>query len=52
MTEMIAAGMGQYAHGNQPCQHVPFLYTFAGQPWKTQERLRMVMTQLYNGTET
>jgi len=51
MTEMIAAGMGQYAHGNQPCQHVPFLYTFAGQPWKTQERLRMVMTQLYNGTE-
>lgn len=48
--EMLVAGMGQYAHGNQPCQHVPFLYSYAGAPWKTQERVRKVMTQLYNAS--
>lgn len=48
--EMLAAGMGQYAHGNQPCQHVPFLYTFSGQPWKTQEIVRKVMTELYDAS--
>ncbi len=51
MTEMVEAGIGQYAHGNQPVQHVPYLYNYAGQPWKTQERVRMVMQRLYNATE-
>ncbi|NQD71995.1 glycoside hydrolase family 92 protein [Sphingobacterium shayense] len=48
MREMLLAKMGQYAHGNQPTQHVPYLYTFSGQPWKSQQRVRKVMAQLYN----
>lgn len=48
--EMLDANMGQYAHGNQPCQHVPFLYNYSGQPWKAQAQLRKVMTQLYNAS--
>ena len=50
MTEMVAANMGQYAHGNQPIQHMIYLYDFAGQPWKTQARAREVMTRLYQAT--
>jgi alpha-1,2-mannosidase, putative len=48
--EMLAANMGQYAHGNQPCQHVPFLYSYSGEPWKSQARLRKVMSQLYDAS--
>jgi predicted alpha-1,2-mannosidase len=51
MKEMLLAKMGQYAHGNQPTQHVPYLYNFSGQPWKSQKQARMVMSQLYNATE-
>lgn len=51
MREMLLAKMGQYAHGNQPTQHVPYLYNFSGQPWKAQQRARKVMAQLYNATE-
>lgn len=47
MTEMVEGGMGQYAHGNQPIHHVIYLYNYAGQPWKTQERVREVLTRLY-----
>ena len=36
--------IGQYAHGNEPCHHVAYLYNYAGQPWKTQARVRQVMT--------
>ena len=50
MTEMVLANMGQYAHGNQPVQHVAYAYNYAGQPWKTQERVRKIMSQLYNAT--
>lgn len=48
ITEMQAAGMGQYAHGNQPIQHAIYLYCCAGQPWKAQARAREVMARLYN----
>jgi predicted alpha-1,2-mannosidase len=48
ITEMQAAGMGQYAHGNQPVQHAIYFYCYAGQPWKTQARVREVMQKLYN----
>lgn len=48
MKEMEAAGMGQYAHGNQPIQHLSYLYSFAGQPWKTQYHARQIMERLYN----
>lgn len=47
ITEMVIAGMGQYAHGNQPIQHAIYLYDWAGQPWKTQQRVREVMDLLY-----
>jgi predicted alpha-1,2-mannosidase len=50
MTEMVAGGMGQYAHGNEPVHHMIYLYNYAGQPWKAQVRLRQVMTLLYSPT--
>ena len=50
--EMELAGMGQYAHGNQPIQHAIYLYNYAQQPWKTQEKVRYVMDNLYGaGTD-
>src|SRR6195952_3432010 len=45
--EMQIAGMGQYAHGNQPIQHMIYLYNYAGQPWKTQYWARETMNKLY-----
>jgi predicted alpha-1,2-mannosidase len=47
ITEMLIAGMGQYAHGNQPVQHALYLYAWSGEPWKIQQRVRQVMNQLY-----
>ncbi len=52
ISEMVEADMGQYAHGNQPVQHVPYLYNYARQPWKTQQRVRSVMGRLYDASET
>jgi predicted alpha-1,2-mannosidase len=43
--------MGQYAHGNQPIQHVLYLYNYALQPWKTQEKVRYVLDNLYGSQE-
>jgi putative alpha-1,2-mannosidase len=37
MNEMVLINMGQYAHGNQPIQHMIYLYNYAGQPWKSQK---------------
>lgn len=51
MTEMVMANMGQYAHGNQPIQHMVYLYNYSGQPWKAQQRAREVMSKLYDATE-
>lgn len=51
MTEMVMANMGQYAHGNQPIQHMVYLYNYAGMPWKSQYYARQVMSKLYNATE-
>lgn len=51
MTEMVVANMGQYAHGNQPIQHMVYLYNYAGEPWKAQFHARDVMNKLYNATE-
>ncbi|MDQ3277298.1 MAG: GH92 family glycosyl hydrolase [Bacteroidota bacterium] len=51
MTEMVMANMGQYAHGNQPIQHMIYLYNYAGEPWKAQYHARKVMDKLYNATE-
>jgi predicted alpha-1,2-mannosidase len=45
--EMQIMHMGNYAHGNQPVQHMIYLYNYAGEPWKAQYWLRRVMDQLY-----
>ena len=50
ITEMQVANMGNYAHGNQPAQHMIYLYNWAGQPQKTQKWVREVMDRLYSST--
>jgi predicted alpha-1,2-mannosidase len=44
----IAGLVGQYAHGNEPSHHIAYLYAYAGQPWKTQLRVRQIMATLYS----
>lgn len=48
--EMQIMNMGQYAHGNQPIQHMIYLYNYAGEPWKAQYWVREVMDKLYTPT--
>jgi predicted alpha-1,2-mannosidase len=48
--EMQVMGMGQYAHGNQPIQHMLYLYNYVGQPWKSQYWVRRAMDKLYKPT--
>ena len=50
ITEMQVANMGNYAHGNQPAQHMLYLYDWAGQPWKTQKWIDKVRKELYRAT--
>ena len=50
MREMQVMNMGQYAHGNQPIQHMVYLYNYSGEPWKTQYRVREIMNKLYTAT--
>ena len=50
MREMQVVNMGQYAHGNQPIQHMIYLYNYAGQPWKAQYWVRETMDKLYEAT--
>ncbi len=48
ITEMTVMGMGNYAHGNQPIQHMLYLYDWSGEPWKAQARIREVMEKFYS----
>ena len=48
--EMQIVNMGNYAHGNQPVQHMIYLYNYANKPFKTQEKVRDVLTKLYSAT--
>jgi predicted alpha-1,2-mannosidase len=48
--EMQIMNMGNYAHGNQPVQHIIYLYKYTPEPWKTEMRVREVMDKLYNYT--
>jgi predicted alpha-1,2-mannosidase len=48
--EMQIANMGQYAHGNQPAQHIVYLYNYAAQPWKAQYWVRETLNRLYRPT--
>lgn len=50
MREMQVMNMGQYAHGNQPIQHMPYLYNYSAEPWKTQHHVRKIMDKLYSDT--
>ena len=43
----ITGLIGQYAHGNEPSHHIPYLYNYAGIPWKAQERVRQILGTLY-----
>ena len=45
--EDITGLIGWYAHGNEPGHHVPYLYAYAGQPWRTQQRLAQIMDSQY-----
>jgi predicted alpha-1,2-mannosidase len=47
---MTVMDMGNYAHGNQPAQHMIYLYNYAGEPWKAQYWLRQVMERMYSPT--
>lgn len=46
--EMQIMNMGNYAHGNQPIQHMIYLYDWSGEPWKAQFHVREVMDKLYS----
>ncbi len=46
----ITGLIGQYAHGNEPSHHIPYLYNYAGASWKTQEIVRKIMETQYNDT--
>jgi predicted alpha-1,2-mannosidase len=48
--EDISGLIGQYAHGNEPSQHIAYLYSYAGQPWRTQERIHQILSTLYDDT--
>jgi predicted alpha-1,2-mannosidase len=49
--DVTRAGMiGNYVHGNEPSHHIPYLYVFAGHPWKTQARVRQIMDEMYRPT--
>ena len=50
IAEMQVADMGNYAHGNQPAQHMLYLYDWTGQPWKGQQHIRDAMNRLYRAT--
>ena len=47
---MTVMNMGNYAHGNQPIQHMIYLYNYAGQPWKAQYWIRQVLERMYAPT--
>ncbi|WP_432047706.1 GH92 family glycosyl hydrolase [Streptomyces asiaticus] len=51
MTEARDVRMGMYGHSNQVAHHVAYMYDAAGQPWKTQEKVREVLSRLYTGSE-
>jgi predicted alpha-1,2-mannosidase len=44
----VSGMIGQYVHGNEPSHHIPYLYNYSGQPWKTQEKVREILTGLYH----
>lgn len=47
----ITGLIGQYAHGNEPSHHIAYLYTYAGQPWKTADKVRYILDNLYSARQ-
>lgn len=43
--------IGQYAHGNEPSHHIAYLYNYVGLPWKTQEMVRRILTEMYTNQQ-
>ncbi|MBE1160519.1 GH92 family glycosyl hydrolase [Dyella sp. 7MK23] len=50
MREAQAVRMGQYGHSNQPSHHIIYMYDYAGEPWKAQDKVRDVLSRLYVGS--
>ncbi len=48
VTPDISGLIGQYAHGNEPSHHIAYMYAALGQPWKGADRIREIMTTMYN----
>lgn len=46
----VTGSIGQYTHGNEPSHQVPYLYAYAGQPWKTQMRVKQIIDEMYDDT--
>ncbi|MXV14498.1 GH92 family glycosyl hydrolase [Hufsiella ginkgonis] len=44
----LTGGIGQYAHGNEPSHHIAYLYSYAGEQWKTAEKVRYIMKEFYH----
>lgn len=44
--------IGNYVHGNEPGHHLPYLYNWTYEPWKTQSRVRVIMDRMYSNTES
>jgi predicted alpha-1,2-mannosidase len=44
----ISGLIGQYAHGNEPSHHIAYLYTYAGEQWKTAEKVRFILQNMYS----
>lgn len=44
----VSGLVGQYAHGNEPSHHIAYMYSYVGQPWKTQARVRMIVDSMYH----
>lgn len=40
--------IGQYAHGNEPSHHIAYMYSYIGEPWKTQDRVRQIVDSMYH----
>lgn len=51
MREARDVRMGMYAHNNQPSHHIIYMYDYAGEPWKTQAKVREVLSRLYIGSK-
>ena len=48
----VTGNIGQYSHGNEPSHHAAYLYAYAGKPWKTQQRVKRIVDEMYDDTRS